>query len=312
MSEKPRIAVLCGGTSLERDVSLRSGIRVTNTLSDAGYDVTKIDVGGDLVATLRDGSFDAAFIALHGAAGEDGTVQSLLELLNLPYTGPDALASTLAWNKPTAQGLFERHGLTVPRHVSLSQLAFRELGASAAIDHIVDTLGDALVVKPARGGSSIGLTILQNPTELPAAIMSAFSCADVVLIEQAITGKEIAITVLDGQPLPAVEIQPKRGSYDFSARYTAGATEFHAPARVDEAVSEACAEAATRAYAAVGARHISRVDAIIDASGVPYVIELDTCPGLTQTSLVPLAAEAAEMSFTDLCTRLVAFALRDA
>lgn len=311
MTTPPRIAVLCGGTSLEREVSLRSGTRVTNTLSDCGYDVTQLDVGRDLVATLRDGAFDAAFIALHGAAGEDGTVQSLLELLALPYTGPDALASTLAWNKPTTQGLFARHGLHVPRNVSLSQLAFRELGASAAIDHIVDTLGASLVVKPARGGSSIGLTLLDSAEGLPAAIMSAFSCADVVLIEQRIAGTEIAITVLDGTPLPAVEIQPKRGDYDFSARYTAGATEFHAPARLSDEIQQACADAATQAYAAVGSRHISRVDVIVDKAGVPYVIELDTCPGLTQTSLAPLAAEAAGVSFTDLCTQLVSFALRD-
>lgn len=304
--------MLCGGTSLEREISLRSGTRVTNTLRDNGYEVTQLDVGKDLVATLRDGAFDVAFIALHGAAGEDGTVQSLLELLNLPYTGPDALASTLAWNKPTAQGLFARHGLRVPRHVSLSQLAFRELGASAAINHIVDTLGETLVVKPARGGSSMGLTMLNRAAELPAAIMNAFSCADVVLIEETIVGTEIAITVLDGEPLPAVEIQPKRGAYDFSARYTAGATEFHAPARVDDLVSVACAQAATTAYQAVGARHISRVDAIIDASGTPFVIELDTCPGLTQTSLVPLAAKAAGVTFVDLCTRLVSYARRDA
>ena len=312
MPKTPRIAVLCGGTSLERAVSLRSGTRVTNTLNDLQYDVTQIDVGGDLVATLRDGAFDAAFIALHGAAGEDGTVQSLLELLALPYTGPDALASTLAWNKPTAQGLFQRHGLNVPRHVSLSQLAFRELGASAALSHIVDTLGASLVVKPARGGSSIGLTLLERAEELPAAIMSAFSCADVVLIEQRIAGTEIAITVLDGTPLPAVEIQPKRGDYDFSARYTAGATEFHAPARLPDDIQQACALAASRAYAAVGARHISRVDVIVDSHGTPHVIELDTCPGLTQTSLAPLAAEAAGMTFADLCTELVSFALRDA
>lgn len=312
MTTNSRIAVLCGGTSLERDVSLRSGQRVTNTLTDSGFDVTQIDVDLNLVPTIRDGGFDAAFIALHGAAGEDGTVQSLLELLDLPYTGPDALASTLAWNKPTAQGLFQRHGLHVPRHVSLSQLAFRELGASAAIDQIVAALGSSLVVKPGRGGSSIGLTLLDDPKALPAAIMGAFSCADVVLIEQRITGMEIAITVLDGEPLPAVEIQPKLGAYDFSARYTAGATEFHAPARLEKAVQQACADAATAAYAAVGARHISRVDVIVDPSGVPYVIELDTCPGLTQTSLVPLAAEAAGMSFEALCNRLVSFAIRDA
>lgn len=306
------IAVLAGGISLEREVSLRSGGRVAAALSDRGHEVTRLDIDGDLVRTLESGGFDVAFLALHGSAGEDGTIQSLLELIDLPYTGPDVLSSSLAWNKPIAQGLFAREGLAVPARVTLSQQAFREMGASAAVDRIAAELSIPLVVKPATGGSSLGLTIVEDAARLPQAIVGAFSYADVVLIERFIEGTEVAVAVLDGQPLPAVEIHPKEGNYDFAARYTPGATDFHAPARLPDAVAAACASTASRAVAAVGARHISRADLIVDPAGTPWLLELDTCPGLTETSLVPMAAEAASLAFPDLCERLVQLAVRDA
>lgn len=312
MASRPKIAVLSGGISLEREVSLRSGSRVTDALGDLGYPVTPLDVDGELVHTLDAGGFDVAFLALHGSAGEDGTIQSLLELIGLPYTGPDVLASTLAWNKPVAQGLFARQGLAVPERVTLSQQAFREMGASAAVDRIAAELSVPLVVKPATGGSSLGLTIVEDAARLPQAIVGAFSYADAVLIERFVAGTEVAVTILDGQALPAVEIHPKDGAYDFAARYTPGATEFHAPARLEPEVGAACARTALTAVEAVGARHISRADLIVDADGTPWLLELDTCPGLTETSLVPLAAEAASLSFAALCERLVELALRDA
>ena len=305
------IAVLAGGISLEREVSLRSGGRVADALSDRGHQVTRLDIDGDLVRTLETGGFDVAFLALHGSAGEDGTIQSLLELIGLPYTGPDVLASSLAWNKPIAQGLFARAGLAVPDRVTLSQQAFREMGATAAVDRIAEELGIPLVVKPASGGSSLGLTIVEDAARLPQAIVGAFSYAEVVLIERFIPGTEVAVTVLDGRTLPPVEIRPKEGAYDFAARYTPGATEFHVPARLPEQVAAACADTATAAVDAVGARHISRADLIVDEAGTPWLLELDTCPGLTETSLVPLAAEAASLPFPDLCERLVELALRD-
>ena len=311
MSDPTSVAVLSGGISLEREVSLRSGGRVTDALGDRGYQVTRIDVGPDLVHTLEQGGYDVAFLALHGSAGEDGTIQSLLELIGLPYTGPDVLASSLAWNKPIAQGLYAREGLHVPARVTLSQQAFREMGATAAVDRIATALGSPLVVKPATGGSSLGLSIVEDPGRLPQAIVGAFSYAEVVLIERFVTGTEVAVTVLDGVPLPPVEIRPKEGAYDFSARYTAGATEFHAPARLDEEVTAACQRTAVTAYRAIGARHISRADLIVDGAGVPWLLELDTCPGLTGTSLVPMAAKAADLGFGELCERLVALALRD-
>lgn len=306
------VAVLSGGISLEREVSLRSGGRVADALGDLGHQVTRLDVDAQLVHNLEHGGFDVAFLALHGSAGEDGTVQSLLELIGLPYTGPDVLASSLAWNKPIAQGLYARAGLHVPERVTLSQQAFREMGASAAVERIANALGTPLVVKPATGGSSLGLTIVEEAVGLPQAIVGAFSYAEVVLIERFVAGTEIAVAVLDGEALPPVEIQPKEGAYDFAARYTAGATEFHAPARLDADVRATCEAAARTAYDAIGARHLSRADMIVDVHGTPWLLELDTCPGMTGTSLVPLAAAAADLDFGALCERLVSLALRDA
>jgi D-alanine-D-alanine ligase len=304
------VAVLSGGISLEREVSLRSGTRVADALADRGHQVTRLDVDGELVRSLEQGAFDVAFLTLHGSAGEDGTVQSLLELIGLPYTGPDVLASSLAWNKPIAQGLYGRAGLAVPANVTLTQQAFREMGAVAVVDRVAEALGVPLVVKPATGGSSLGLSIVDDVARLPQAIVGAFSYAEAVLIERFVAGTEIAVAVLDGEALPAVEIQPKGGAYDFSARYTAGATEFHAPARLDEDAGRAAAAVAVAACEAIGARDISRADLIVDAQGTPWLLELDTCPGLTDTSLVPLAASAAGIGFPELCERIVELALR--
>jgi len=304
----PHVAVLSGGMSLEREVSLRSGMRIATALAEEGVSVERIDVDADLVRTLDSGGFDLAVLALHGAAGEDGTIQSVLELLGMPFTGSDVLASSLAWNKPIAQGLYARAGLAVPDRVTLSQQAFRELGASAVVDRAAATLGVPLVVKPATGGSSLGLSVVTEAGALPAAIVGAFSYADTVLIERFVAGTEVAVTVLDGRALPAVEISPREGRYDFSARYTAGATEFHAPARLAPDVVAACERTAIAAGVAVGARHLWRADMIVAPDGTPWLLEIDTCPGMTETSLAPLAAEAAGIPFAELCRTLVRLA----
>jgi D-alanine-D-alanine ligase len=306
-----RVAVLAGGSSFEREVSLRSGGRVADALADRGHQVERIDVDAELMTRLTTASpgYDVAFLCLHGSAGEDGTIQSLLELLELPYTGPDVLASSLAWNKPIAQGLFRRQGIAVPAHVVLSQQAFRDMGAAAVIDRLAVELGTPLVVKPATGGSSLGLSIVDDATRLPAAIVGAFSYADTVLVERFVAGTEVAVSLVGGEALPAVEIRPKEGAYDFSARYTAGATEFHVPARLDDDVRAACEDVSRRAYDAIGARHVTRADLVVDSDGVPHLLELDTCPGLTETSLLPMAAQAAGLEFADLCERIVTLAL---
>lgn len=307
-----RVAVLSGGISLEREVSLRSGARVADALADRGHSVVRLDTDARLVERLEEADVDVVFLALHGSAGEDGTIQSLLELVEIPYTGPDVLASSLAWNKPIAQGLYRRNGIDVPEFVVLSQQAFREMGAAAAVARVADELGTPLVVKPATGGSSLGLTIVEDPANLPQAIVGAFSYSDQVLIERFIAGTEIALSLLGGEPLPAVEIHPKEGVYDFAARYTAGATEFHAPARLDDDVAERCREVALMAHAAIGARHITRADMIVSDDGRPFLLELDTCPGLTDTSLFPLAARAADLDFGEVCERIVQLAIDDA
>lgn len=196
------VAVVAGGISLEREISLRSGHRVANALEDAGHRVSSLDLDGALIDQLTDDRPDVVFLAVHGAAGEDGTVQSLLEVLELPYTGPDVLASSLAWNKPIAQGLYRRAGLAVPEGVTLSQQAFRELGAAAMLDRVADELGGSLWVKPATGGSSLGISYVDKAEDLPKAVLGAFSYADAVLVEQHVEGTEVAVSVLDGSPLP--------------------------------------------------------------------------------------------------------------
>jgi D-alanine-D-alanine ligase len=306
---KPRVAVLAGGLSLEREVSLRSGTRVADALSDRGYPVVRLDVDADLVGRLVSEEHDVAFLALHGAVGEDGTIQSILDLLEIPYTGPDALASSLAWDKPIAKGLYRRAGITVPADVTLSTHAFRDVGVSAAADRIADELGLPLVVKPATGGSALGVSRVDDVDRLLTAVVSALSYADAVLIEQHVEGTEVAVSLLDGEPLPAVEIRPKEGPYDFTARYTPGATDFHVPARLEDDVLQACADVAVTAYEAVGCRHVSRADMIVDPRGHPWLFELDTCPGMTETSLLPMAAAAADMPFGDLVERILALAL---
>lgn len=305
------VAVLNGGSSLEREVSLASGSRVTAALQARGHRVTRLDVGATLVTELDDLDVDVAFLALHGSTGEDGTIQSLLDLVGIPHTGPDGLSSALAWDKPVAQGLYRRAGLAVPDHVVLSQAAFRELGAAAAVGRVGDLLGFPLVVKPAAGGSSLGLGVVADPDHLPGAIMGALSYDDRVLIEQFVAGTELAVTVFDGTTLPPVEISPRDGQYDFAARYTAGATEFHAPSRLSDAANAAAGEAARAACDALGARHIARVDMILVEDETPTILEVDTGPGLTTTSLVPLAAQAAGLAFEDLCQRLVELAIEE-
>lgn len=304
-----RVAVLNGGSSLEREVSLASGSRVTAALETLGHDVHRLDVDHNLVAHLRDLEVDVAFLALHGSSGEDGTVQSLLSLLDIPHTGPNALASSLAWDKAVAAGLARRSGLAVATGIVLSRAAFRDLGAAAAMAEVCDLLGSHLVVKPVTGGSSLGLRIIERAEDLPGAIVGAFSYADRVLVEQFVIGTEIAVTVFDGATLPAVEIVPRAGAYDFTARYTAGATEFHAPARLDDETSDAAAATASSMADLLGARDILRVDMIVTPDGVATVLEADTSPGLTTTSLVPLAAQAAGLDFPALCHRLVTLAL---
>lgn len=311
------IAVIAGGLSLERDVSLRSGNRVAAALESLGHRVTLLDVDQHLVEQLEALDADLAYLALHGRMGEDGTVQGVLELLGIPFTGPDARASALAWDKAVVKGVWRRQGIPTPDWISLSSDAIRDLGAAKVLPRIVDRLMLPLVVKPTQGGASMGVGYVTQPDELTDCLIGSFRYHPVALVERFVAGTELAISIVDGEPLPPVEIEvPDAASghrhYDFAARYTPGATILHAPSRLPAAVVERATEAAMTAYANSGVRHVTRVDLIVDDGGAPWLLELDTCPGMTDTSLLPAAAEAAGISFPELCDRIVRAAVADA
>ncbi len=305
MTMETTIAVLAGGLSFEREVSLRSGRRVADALRDRGYGVTELDADEQLVESLRSGGVDAVFVALHGRFGEDGTVAGLLELMGLPYTGSTFNASRLAFDKLASKAVLGRAGLAVPTAIPVAEGALRELGMGALLDRAMDELGLPLVVKPNRGGSALGVRLVERAEQLPAALMTAFGYDDTVLLERYIAGTELALAVVDGlAQLPAVEIRPKEGWYDFAARYTHGAVDFRAPAEVEPILGERCFEIATAAHLALGCRDLSRVDTVLDADGTCWILEVNTGPGLTSTSLVPIAADAAGVSFADLAVHL--------
>jgi len=299
------VAVIAGGLSFEREVSLRSGRRVAEGLEEKGYRVALLDADEQLVESLQAGYFDAAFLALHGRFGEDGTVAALLELLGMPYTGSSFDASRLAFDKLAAKSVLRRAGIRVPEAIPVGEGALRELGMGALLDRAVDQLSLPLVVKPNRGGSALGVRLVERADQLPAALMTAFGYDDTVLLERRVLGTELALAVVDGlSPLPAVEIRPKQGWYDFAARYTHGAADFRVPAEIDRELTQHCLEVARAAHLALGCRDLSRTDAILDEDGTCWVLELNTGPGLTSTSLVPAAADSAGVPFADLAAHL--------
>ena len=294
---KSRVVVLAGGISHERDVSLRSGRRVADSLAEQGIEVELRDPDATLLAYLRESRPDVVWPALHGASGEDGALRGLLEFLDIPFVGSRADAARLAWDKPTAKVLVARAGVSTPRSITLPREAFRELGATSVLDSIADELPIPVVVKPARGGSAQGVTLVDAIADLPRAMVDAYTYCDVALIEQKIVGTEIAVGIIDTGDgpvaLPAVEIVPLTGVYSFEARYNAGATTFFTPARIPEEAGRRAADAAIAAHRALGLRHISRVDMIVDRAGTPWFLEANVLPGLTETSLLPQALEAA-------------------
>jgi D-alanine-D-alanine ligase len=297
LSPRSRVVVLAGGISHERDVSLRSGRRVADSLAEQGITVDLRDPDASTLAYLKSTRPDVVWPALHGASGEDGALRGLLEFLDIPFVGSRADAARLAWDKPTAKVLVARAGVSTPRSVTLPREAFRELGATSVLDSIADDLPMPVVVKPARGGSAQGVTLVDDVANLPRAMVDAYTYCDVALIEQKIVGTEIAIGIIDTGDgpvaLPAVEIVPLSGVYSFEARYNAGETTFFTPARIPEVAATRAAEAALAAHVALGLRHISRVDMIVDKAGTPWFLEANVLPGLTETSLLPQALEAA-------------------
>jgi len=289
--------VLAGGLAYEREVSLHSGRRVCEALKQAGVAVRMLDPDGELLAGLSVDRPDAVFIALHGADGEDGALRSVLDLADVPYVGSDAAACRMAWDKPTAKAIVHAAGLTTPAWVALPHSTFRELGAAVVLDRIVERFGLPLMVKPAQGGSALGARVIRSAAELPAAMVSCLSYGDTVLLEPYVEGVEVSVSVVDlgagPVALPAVEIVPTSGVFDYAARYTAGMTTYHTPARLPSAATDAVATAAVRAHEALGLRDVSRTDAIVTADGVVQFLEVNVSPGMTATSMLPMSIEAA-------------------
>ncbi len=304
-----RIAVLQGGRSLERGVSLRSGARVEDALQRLGHEPLPLDVGADLVERLIDEAPDAAFVALHGPGGEDGTVQELLEILDIPYTGPGVAACARCMDKTLAKHELREAGIPTPDWFAFNATAFRELGAADALGQIEARLGFPLVVKPASGGSALGVKMAASRDDVPQALVAAFSYDDRVLLERYVRGRELAVSVLGTDALPIVEAIPREGDvYDFEARYEIGRTDFVCPADLDEATAGAVTEAALGAFSTLGCSGFSRVDVMLDDEG-PQVLEVNAIPGLTDTSLLPQAAEAAGLEFEQLVERVLELAL---
>jgi D-alanine-D-alanine ligase len=310
-----RVAVLKGGRSLERQVSLRSGARVEDALARLGHDVEPVDVGIDLIRRLQAMSCDVAFVALHGRDGEDGTVQELLEILDVPYTGSGVLACSRAMDKVLTKHLLLEAGLPTPAFFSFTQTAFRELGATDALAAIAQRLAFPIVVKPSSQGSALGIKFARAAEDLPGALVAAFSYDGRVLLERHIAGRDLAVSVIDGpggpQALPVVEAVPREEDfYDFEARYEIGRTEFVCPAQLPTATTGRAQELALATYRLLGCSGFARVDLMLGADGELAVLEANAIPGLTETSLLPQAAEAAGVGFDELVGRILELAAR--
>lgn len=293
-----KIAVLMGGLSAEREVSLKSGTAVHQALLGQGYQVLAVDMGRDLAAVLLDENIQAVFIALHGRYGEDGCVQGLLELMNIPYTGSGVLASALAMHKLYSKQTFTASGiLTAPfRH-------FRR-GEPVRLNDL--PFGLPIVVKPVQEGSSVGVSIVKRETELAEALELAFRYDEEILVEQFIKGQEVQVGILDDQPIGAIEIVPKNEFYDYEAKYTDGMAEHIFPARLAADLYKKAQAIGLAAHRALGCKGYSRVDLLVTTDGDCYVLEVNTLPGMTALSLFPeIAAKGAGLPFEALVARII-------
>jgi D-alanine-D-alanine ligase len=290
-----RVMVLAGGLSYERDVSLRSGRRILDALRGAGLTAEMRDADVSLLPALQEDPPDAVVIALHGATGEDGSLRGVLDLCGVPYVGCDARASRLAWDKPSAKSMLREAGIPTPNWVALPHDRFSELGAVAVLDRIVDRLGLPLMVKPAQGGSGLGAAVVREAADLPPAMVGCFAYDSTALVEKFVPGMDVAISIVDlgsgPSALPAVEIVPQDGVYDYAARYTAGLTTWHTPARLSPEVSA----------------HL-----IVGEDGSAQVLGTNVSPGMTETSLLPLAVQAAGMDLGQILVQLVGRAVQRA
>ena len=310
-----RVAVLAGGQSLERQVSLRSGARVRAALERLSHEVIAIDVGPDLVDQLAENEPDVAFVALHGRDGEDGTVQEILELMGVPYTASGPSACIRCMDKVLTKHTLRDAGLPTPEFYAFSQTAFESLGAGRALPAIEERLEFPVVVKPAAQGSALGIRFAPTAADVPAAIVAAFSYDTKVLLERHVAGRDLAVSVIDGvdgpEALPIVEAIPRDGDhYDFEARYEIGRTDFVCPADLEQQMTQRAQALAVAAYRALGCYGFARVDLMLESDGIGLtVLEANAIPGLTETSLLPQAVEAAGVSFTAFVERVLDLAL---
>ncbi|MDQ6878636.1 MAG: D-alanine--D-alanine ligase [Candidatus Dormibacteraeota bacterium] len=305
-----KLAVLCGGRSAEREVSLRSGGQVQAALGGLGHDVTAVDIDAKTWDTLRDGKFDCVFNALHGRLGEDGAVQGMLELLGIPYTGSGILASALCMDKSRANSVMAGAGLHIP---DFEELEVQEGVAAGVVERLAGRYGLPLVVKPVREGSTIGLTIAKDVDSAASGLVLAARYDRRVLVQRFQSGTEITVGVLatpDVQVLPTLEIVSDNPTYDYEAKYTPGKSHHVIPARISERAQATASDAAGRAFVLLGCAGMARVDIISDVKGTPWVLEVNTVPGLTELSLLPDAARAAGIPFEQLCQRLVDHAMQ--
>ena len=307
-----QVVVLAGGLSHEREVSLRSGRRVAQALRSRGLDVIESDVDSALVPRLVENGQAVVFPVLHGEAGEDGALREVLALLGVPFVGSIGSACRVAFDKSIATTVVADAGLSTPTQVALPHEIFRELGAAALVAALGEQIGFPMMVKPSRGGSALGCSKVSSPAELPSAMVGAYAYGPVAVVESFVEGTEVTVAVVDRghgpAALPAVEIRPDSGVYDYTARYTAGATRFLCPADLDDAIAGRCADLALRVHDELGLRDLSRTDLIITPDGEPVFLEVNVAPGMTETSAVPLASEAAGWSLGKMCADLVAVA----
>lgn len=304
MEHKYRVGVLMGGSSSEREISLKSGRAVFQALKDAGIDVVSIDIFKEETNFIKDlvlsYNIDLAFLALHGGFGEDGRIQGILEELGIPFTGSGATASSLAMNKAFSQKIFEKAGLNVPRYYCLD----------TRHKNLRKFNNFPLVVKPASGGSSIGLSIVDNRKDLRSAVDLAFKFGKEVLIEEYIEGREMTVGILEDKPLNPIEIKTKRRFFDFEAKYHTGFTDYIVPAKLPKRITRELKDVGAKAHRLLGCTFFSRVDIILNKEGRPFVLEVNTIPGFTSTSLLPKAAKAAGIDFPELVIKISKSALQ--
>lgn len=311
---KLRIMVLAGGISHERDISLKSGRRVADALAEHGASVEIREPDENLLKNIKKDKPDVIWPVLHGASGEDGALRDILALTGVPFVGASPQAARLAWDKSIAKILVAGQGISTPASVTLPKETFKELDAAEVLKAITNSLSLPLVVKPARSGSAQGVTLVKKADQLAKAMIDAYVYCDVVIIEKLVDGTELAISVIDlgdgPVALPAVEVEPIEGDFGYQERYTAGETNYYIPARLSKSVAEKAAAMAIRAHNALGLRHLSRVDMIVDAKGTPWFLEANVLPGLTDTSLLPQAVLAAGHTLGEVYHSLAEAAVR--